>query len=90
MPISFLDNPGQKQKLRKPHQLEATLKQCSPPLFIFMMVCMALTAITEFGPQQWVGLILSKSGAQPMLILALVTGLNGGCKVFWGCCCEKI
>ena len=36
-------------------------------MFIFMFVCMALTAISEFGPQQWVGLILAKSGAQPML-----------------------
>ena len=54
------------------------------PLFIFMMVCMALTAITEFGPQQWVGLILSKSGAQPMLILALVTGLMAVARYFGG------
>ena len=45
---------------------------------------MALTAITEFGPQQWVGLILSKSGAQPMLILALVTGLMAVARYFGG------
>ena len=54
------------------------------PLFLFMMVCMALTAISEFGPQQWVGLILSKSGAQPMLILALVTGLMAVARYFGG------
>ena len=54
------------------------------PLFIFMMVCMALTAITEFGPQQWVGLILAKSGAQPMIILALVTGLMAVARFFGG------
>ena len=54
------------------------------PLFIFMMACMALTAISEFGPQQWVGLILSKSGAQPMLILALVTGLMAVARFFGG------
>ena len=41
----------------------------------FLFIAMSLTAISEFGPQQWVGLIMSKSGASPMLILALVTGL---------------
>ena len=45
---------------------------------------MALTAITEFGPQQWVGLILAKSGAQPMIILALVTGLMAVARFFGG------
>ena len=54
------------------------------PMFIFMMVCMALTAISEFGPQQWVGLILAKSGADPMLILALVTGLMAVARFFGG------
>ncbi len=54
------------------------------PLFLFIFACMALTAISEFGPQQWVGLILSKSGAQPMLILALVTGLMAIARYFGG------
>ncbi len=53
-------------------------------LFTFMFLCMALTAITEFGPQQWVGLIMAKSGAQPMLILALVTGLMAVARYFGG------
>lgn len=54
------------------------------PLYIFMFCCMALTAISEFGPQQWVGLIMSKSGASPMLILALVTGLMAVGRYFGG------
>jgi predicted MFS family arabinose efflux permease len=54
------------------------------PTFIFLFICMALTAITEFGPQQWVGLIMSKSGASPMLILALVTGLMAVGRFFGG------
>lgn len=64
--------------------LTGNLKAMISPLFIFMMVCMALTAISEFGPQQWVGLILSKSGAQPMLVLALVTGLMAVARYFGG------
>lgn len=54
------------------------------PLYLFIFACMALTAITEFGPQQWSSLILSKSGASPMLILALVTGLMAIGRFFAG------
>ena len=54
------------------------------PLYLFMAACMALTAISEFGPQQWVGPILSKAGASPMLILALVTGLMAVGRYFAG------
>jgi MFS family permease len=64
--------------------LGANFKAMLSPMFIFMFVCMALTAISEFGPQQWVGLILAKSGAQPMLILALVTGLMAVARWFGG------
>ncbi len=64
--------------------LSENLRAMISPLFLFMFCCMALTAISEFGPQQWVGLILSKSGAQPMLILALVTGLMAVARYFGG------
>ncbi|MBO9613759.1 MAG: MFS transporter [Dyadobacter sp.] len=68
------------QAFPKPHvdgvtSIGENLKAMASPLFIFIFVCMAFTAISEFGPQQWTGLIMSKSGASPMLILALVTGL---------------
>ena len=68
------------QAFPKPHVAGVTsvsenLKAMATPLFIFIFLCMAITAISEFGPQQWTGLIMSKSGASPMLILALVTGL---------------
>src|SRR5690606_1542343 len=53
------------------------------PLFYFICVCMTLTAISEFGPQQWTGLILSASGAEPLIILAIVTGLMAVGR-YWG------
>ena len=71
-------------KTKDEASLSMNLKAMISPLFIFMMACMALTAISEFGPQQWVGLILAKSGAQPMLILALVTGLMAVARYFGG------
>ncbi|PSL28511.1 MFS transporter [Dyadobacter jiangsuensis] len=68
------------QAFPKPHvdgvtSIGENVKAMFTPLFLFIFVCMAFTAISEFGPQQWTGLIMSKSGASPMLILALVTGL---------------
>ena len=54
------------------------------PIFIFLFCCMALTAISEFGPQQWVGIIMADSGASPMLILALVTGVMALGRFFAG------
>jgi putative MFS transporter len=56
----------------------------STPLFIFMCACMTLTAISEFGPTQWVQLVLAKSGAEPMVILALITGLMAVGRYFGG------
>jgi MFS family permease len=60
------------------------------PLYLFMAACMSLTAISEFGPQQWVGPILAKAGASPMLILALVTGLMAVGRYFAGPLVEKL
>jgi len=54
------------------------------PLFIFIMICMTLTATSEFGTTQWVDRILGKAGANPMLILALVTGVMALGRYFAG------
>lgn len=83
---------GQDWPAAKTHEeasLTRNINAMISPLFIFMMACMALTAISEFGPQQWVGLILAKSGAQPMLILALVTGLMAVARYFGGAAVHK-
>lgn len=64
--------------------LSGNLKAMASLLFIFMCVCMTLTAISEFGPQQWTGIIMAKSGAEPMVILALVTGLMAVGRYFGG------
>ncbi|MBD2702026.1 MFS transporter [Spirosoma sp. BT702] len=64
--------------------LSSNFQAMLTPLFLFMFVCMAFTAISEFGPQQWVGLIMAKSGATPMYILALTTGLMAIGRYFGG------
>lgn len=60
------------------------IKALASPLFIFMMVCMTLTATTELGTQQWIERILGSAGASPMLILAMVTGLMAVGRYFAG------
>lgn len=64
--------------------LGGNLKEMITPLFIFMCACMTLTAISEFGPTQWAQLVLAKSGAEPMVILALITGLMAVGRYFGG------
>ena len=60
------------------------IKSLLSPLFIFMAICMTLTATAELGTQQWVEKILGNTGASPMLILALVTGLMAVGRFFAG------
>ena len=73
-----------KPKEEASSSISENFKAMFSPLFLFMMFCMAFTAISEFGPQQWTSLILSNSGAQPMLILALITGLMAIGRYFGG------
>ncbi len=80
----FFGKTWPKAKVQEAATLTGNIKAMMSPLFLFMIACMALTAISEFGPQQWVGLILAKSGANPMLILALVTGLMAVARYFGG------
>jgi MFS family permease len=53
-------------------------------MFLFVCVCMTLTAISEFGPGQWAALVLAKSGAEPMLIVALTAGVMALGRYFGG------
>jgi MFS family permease len=54
------------------------------PLFIVMFFCMTVTSASEFGTQQWVDRLFGASGAHPMLVLALVTGLMALGRFFAG------
>ena len=62
----------------------------SSPLYWFMLVCMVLTATTELGTQTWVERILGNSGAQPLLVLFLVTGLMAIGRYFGGPIIHKL
>ena len=54
------------------------------PLFIFIAICMTITATSELGTGQWVEKILGNQGANPMLILALWAGIMAIGRFFAG------
>lgn len=78
-----------KAKVEEAGTISGNLRAMLSPLFIFMLVCMWFTAQTEFGPTQWVELILKSSGAQPMLVLALITGTMAVARYFGGSAVHK-
>lgn len=82
--VLFYGKKFPEPKVEGATSLAENLKAMVSPTYIFLFICMALTAISEFGPQQWVGLVMSSSGASPMLILALVTGLMAVGRFFAG------
>lgn len=80
----FFGQSWPKAKVQEAATISGNFKAMATPLFIFIAFCMCLTAITEFGPNQWVGLILEKSGANTYLILALTAGLMAVARYFGG------
>jgi len=80
----FFGEDWPKAKVAEAANIGSNFKAMFSPLFLFMFACMALTAISEFGPTQWVELILKSSGAKPMLVLALITGTMAVARYFGG------
>lgn len=50
-------------------------KSLGKPLFIFMVLCMFLTAASELGTTQRIESLLKESGAVPLLVLAFINGI---------------
>ncbi len=82
--VLFFGKAFPRPKVAEAASLKENFKAMLSPVYLFLIVCMFLTAISEFGPQQWVSIILSSSGAEPMIILALTTGLMAVGRFFAG------
>lgn len=80
----FFGQTFPKPRIQDAATLKGNLKGMATPLFIFIAGCMAFTAISEFGPTQWAQLVLSKSGAEPLLIMALIFGIMAIGRYFGG------
>jgi MFS family permease len=50
-------------------------KALATPLFLFMILCMFGTAITELYTQQWIPVLLKNVTTEPILLLTLTTGV---------------
>ncbi len=82
--ILFFGKTFPKTEVAGAISLSENFKAMLSPVYIFLFFCMALTAISEFGPGQWVSVVLSNSGAEPMIILALTAGLMALGRFFAG------
>jgi len=82
--VLFFGKTFPKPQMEEANSLAENFKAMLSPVYIFLFCCMALTAITEFGPGQWVRVVLNSSGAEPMIILALTAGLMAVGRFFAG------
>lgn len=60
------------------------------PLFIFMVVCMFLTAASELGTTQRIESLLKESVAVPLLVLAFINGIMATGRAFAGQVVHKL
>ncbi|GAA4304458.1 MFS transporter [Compostibacter hankyongensis] len=60
------------------------LKACVGPLFIFMVICMLLTASTELGTGQWINALLGQVGVPAILLLVFINGIMAIGRLFAG------
>ncbi len=56
--ILFFGKTFPKPELEAANSLAENFKAMLSPVYIFLFCCMALTAISEFGPSQWVSVVL--------------------------------
>lgn len=54
---------------------QAMFKECLKPLFIFMVLCMCITAGTELGTGQLIDGLLKGNISKPILVLVFISGL---------------
>lgn len=80
----FFGKTFPKPQVAEAMSLGQNVRAMFTPTFLFVFFCMFLTAISEFGPNQWVSVIMAASGAEPMLILALTSGLMAVGRFFGG------
>ncbi len=62
----------------------AMLKACIGPLFIFMVLCMFLTAATELGTSQRISTLLCQVGDSAILVFVIINGIMAIGRLFAG------
>jgi len=73
--LFFRSNFPQTERVASGVSYTDMVKNCFKPLFIFMLICMMLTAATELGTGQRISSLLGESVSSPILVLAFINGL---------------
>ncbi len=83
-----------KQKFPESQHIETNtslnIKSLFSPLFLFIVICMTLSATSELGVQQWVEKILGSTGVNPMLVFAMITTIMALGRYFAGPLVHKL
>ncbi|MCM5662450.1 MFS transporter [Galbibacter mesophilus] len=66
------------------------VKNLGKPLFIFMVICMLMTAASELGTTQRIESLLHNSVAYPLLVLAFINGIMALGRAFAGQVIHKL
>ncbi|ANW96046.1 hypothetical protein AXE80_07040 [Wenyingzhuangia fucanilytica] len=66
------------------------IKSVTKPLFIFMVLCMFLTAASELGTTQRIESLLKTSVSSPLLVLAFINGIMALGRLFAGQVVHKL
>jgi MFS family permease len=74
----------QTQRVERGESTGSMFASCLSPGFLFMVLCMLLTAATELGPGQWIPSILEHAGVSGILVLVWITGLMAVGRMFAG------
>jgi MFS family permease len=74
----------QTQRVERGESTGSMFAACLSPGFLFMVLCMLMTAATELGPGQWIPSILEHAGVSGILVLVWITGLMAVGRMFAG------
>lgn len=82
--LFFGNSFPQTERVLLGHSAMDMFKACFSPLFLFMVLCMFLTATTELGTNQWIDVLLKDAGIPGILILVVISGIMALGRYFAG------
>ena len=72
------------ERVAKGISMQEMFKASASPIFIFMVICMLMTAATELGTNQWITALLANVGVPAILLLVFINGIMASGRAFAG------
>ncbi len=82
--IFFTQKFPQTERAASGISYKGMLRACIGPLFIFMVLCMFLTASTELGTGQWIEALLKQAGVSAILVFVFINFIMAIGRLFAG------